>query len=46
MLALLPVERVASPAMEPGLQRSSQVGLTPKALGESDFADVDAESAP
>ena len=44
MLALLPVERVDSPAVEPGLQRGPQVGLTPKALGEGHFADVDAET--
>ena len=44
MLALLPVERVDSPAMEPGLERGPQVGLTSKALGEGHLADIDAET--
>src|SRR5687768_13110807 len=45
MLPLLPVERVDAAAVEPGLERSPQLWLTPKTIGERDLADVDPEAA-
>ena len=44
MLALLPVERVDSTPVEPGVQRGPQLGLAPEPVGERDLVDVDVEA--
>ena len=46
MLALLPVERVHSTPVEPGVQRGPQLGLAPEPVGKRDLVDVDVKAVP